>query len=79
MSDNKRVIRVKDLVIKADNVFVEPPRRRDPFFGGFRDRRVDDDRLESSSLSLESSSSELVGGESDEQDRKDDRRPFSWI
>ncbi|SET15959.1 hypothetical protein SAMN05216389_10699 [Oceanobacillus limi] len=74
MSDNKRVIRVKDLVIKADNVYFEPPRRRDPFFGGMvRDRREDTD--ESSSLKFESSS-ELVD---DEREDKDERRPFSWI
>ncbi|WP_268748355.1 hypothetical protein [Gracilibacillus boraciitolerans] len=34
MSDKKKVIYVKDLVIKADNVRIEPTRRRDPFFGG---------------------------------------------
>lgn len=36
MSSKKQVIHVQDLVIKADNVIIEPRRRhhaRDPFFG----------------------------------------------
>ena len=43
MSEKKKVICVKDLVIEADNVFIEPQRiheevidRVDPFFGGPR-------------------------------------------
>jgi len=35
LSEKKQVIHVKDLVIKADNVYIEGGRRpyRDPFFG----------------------------------------------
>jgi hypothetical protein len=71
MSENKKVIRVKDLVIEADNVIIETKRRPDPFFGGFR-RGGEEERLESSS------SRESVSGERDEGDEQD-RRPFSWI
>ncbi|SHG30533.1 hypothetical protein [Ornithinibacillus halophilus] len=77
MSDNKRIIKVKDLVIEAENVIIEPKRRpmRDPFFGGFDDRRrVDDIGMESSSSSS-SRSGELLG---DDDRKDDDRRPF-WI
>ncbi|MGR9050813.1 hypothetical protein ACQ4XT_19430 [Halobacillus faecis] len=57
MSDKKKVIHVKDLVIKADNVVIEPQRddrhdrddRVDPFFGGPRRRREEESREESSS------------------------------
>jgi hypothetical protein len=70
MSENKRVIRVKDLVIEAENVIIEPKRRPDPFFGGFR--RGEDDRMESSSSSERRESSNR---EKDERDRG----PFSWI
>lgn len=45
MSDNRKVIHVKDLVIKADNVYIERPdhHRRGPFPGS---RRNDDPRVE---------------------------------
>ncbi|SFD39236.1 hypothetical protein SAMN05216238_101123 [Lentibacillus persicus] len=40
MSDNKKIIHVKDLVIKADNVHIQPSRPRwDPFFGPRPNRR----------------------------------------
>ncbi|MBO8156299.1 MAG: hypothetical protein H0Z32_07570 [Bacillaceae bacterium] len=80
MSDkNKKVIHVKDLVIQADNVIFEPPRRpephkgpdRPPFDPFFGPRRRDEDE-----------SSERESGES--RDRKDfdeenpRRRPFPW-
>lgn len=55
MSEKKRVIRVNDLVIEAENVIIEPQRphhdkenqdeRVDPFFG----RRVREEAEESSS------------------------------
>jgi hypothetical protein len=68
MSENRRVIRVKDLVIEAENVIIRPKRRPDPIFGGYR--RDEEDRLESSSSS-----------ESDnhEDDNNRGRGPFSWI
>ncbi|WP_036687779.1 hypothetical protein [Paucisalibacillus globulus] len=70
MSENRRVIRVKDLVIEAENVIINPKRRHDPILGGFRD---EDDQLESSS----SSSSESGSDERDNNNRG--RGPFSWI
>lgn len=69
VSDKKQVIHVKDLVIKADNVYVERPRhgRRDPFFDPKEKRhnaessdRKDHDKEESS-------------------EHKSERRPFSWF
>ncbi|ASF38831.1 MULTISPECIES: hypothetical protein [Halobacillus] len=70
MSEKKKVIRVKDLVIEAENVFIEPQRKEhhdrkdrvDPFFGGRR--RKDDVAGESKDRHDESSSS---------------RGGFSWI
>ncbi|MEN2767619.1 hypothetical protein [Ornithinibacillus xuwenensis] len=70
MSENKRVIRVKDLVIQADNVFIEPAKRRDPFFGGFR-RNVDDQ--------VESANRESESREHHDDRDDNDRGPFSWI
>ncbi|GIO25780.1 hypothetical protein [Ornithinibacillus bavariensis] len=70
MSENKKVIRVKDLVIEAENVIIETKRRHDPFFGGFR-REREEERLESSIR-------ESVSVERDGDDERD-RRPFSWI
>ncbi|GGB40347.1 hypothetical protein F3157_16435 [Virgibacillus dakarensis] len=75
MSDKKKVIHVKDLVIKADNVHIEPrrPHRYDPFFGG---RRMDEQH----------ESAEAAGDErenehehADESEDRDNRGPFSWI
>ncbi|SFF73555.1 hypothetical protein SAMN05216353_10779 [Halobacillus alkaliphilus] len=76
MSEKKKVIRVKDLVIEAENVFIEPQRKEhhdrkdhhgrndrvDPFFGGRR--RKDEVAGESKDRHDESSSS---------------RGGFSWI
>ncbi|WP_010093574.1 hypothetical protein [Ornithinibacillus scapharcae] len=63
--NNKRIIRVKDLVIQADNIYIEPNRPRDPIFGGVRRQ---EEELESSHY------------ESEEKQHDDrDRRPFSWI
>lgn len=76
MSDNKKVIHVKDLVIKADNVHIESerrPHRPDPFFGfGPRMRR------EEAETEAELTSTESVD-ESEEDHDRDERRPFSWI
>lgn len=77
MSDKKREIHVKDLVIKADNVIFETPKRPvHPFFGpprrleGIEDEQKFEADVEESSSSSSSSSSD---------DKKDQRRPFSWI
>lgn len=71
MTQHKKVIHVKDLVIKADNVIIE--RRsgyRDPIFGMPRglDRRRDQ---------MESRDEKRTGESGD--DDKERRRPFSWI
>ncbi|MEQ6388301.1 hypothetical protein RZN22_03115 [Bacillaceae bacterium S4-13-58] len=73
MSEKKRVIKVKDLYVEAENVhFVQPERRRpvDPFFG--RPRRV-----ESPNQERESEVKSPSGEEGESSDER--RRPFSWI
>jgi hypothetical protein len=75
MSDKKQVIHVKDLVIKADNVILDTPKRhrppRHPLFDFPGDKREEESESSSSSLDLESD---------DEKGKDDDkRRPFSWI
>ncbi|GGA74166.1 hypothetical protein [Ornithinibacillus halotolerans] len=65
MSDGKRVIRVKDLVIEAENVIIKPKNRPfDPILGG----RSQEDRFESSNRES-----------SERRDDDRDRGPFSWI
>ncbi len=73
MSEKKKVIYVKDLVIKADNVTFEPPRQQrrqvDPFFGP---RRMEEEVEEK----------EHVGADEEEHEKhheEDERRGFSWI
>ncbi|ARI78000.1 hypothetical protein [Halobacillus mangrovi] len=74
MSEKRRVIKVDDLFIEAENVVIQPRRddrhdrhrdnRFDPFFGGRR-RRKDDDRdrdRESSSRDHRDESSDRRGG-----------------
>lgn len=73
MSENKRVIKVKDLYVEAENVhFVQPERRRsfDPFLGRRRMVESPDREMESG---VESSSDEK------RESPDDRRRPFSWI
>lgn len=76
MSDHKKVIHVKDLVIKADNVHIEPTRpRRNPFFFGPRVRE-ERDRYEESADKEDVHDKESSDVSSED---KGDRRPFSWI
>ncbi|HLR61744.1 MAG TPA: hypothetical protein VK097_04805 [Lentibacillus sp.] len=71
MSEHKKVIHVKDLVIKADNVHIEPRRpRRDPFFGPWMRR---DAEAHEESIDKHDSQHE----ESPEDNRG--RGPASWI
>lgn len=72
MSRKKKVIHVKDLIIKADNVIIERrPGYRDPIF---RMPRGEDIRRE------ETESSEDVTSLDESRDEDDDRRrPFSWV
>jgi hypothetical protein len=74
VSEKKKVIYVKDLVIKADNVRIEPTRRHDPFFGP-RAVEAEDEEL------LEKETVEDVEDEQDDDDDKDKdvRPPFSWL
>lgn len=71
MSERKKVIHVKDLVIKAENVYVERPRhqhRPHPFFGPrreFNSERREEGFYESS--------------ESEDVDDEDKQGPFSWL
>ncbi|MFB1050106.1 hypothetical protein [Paraliobacillus sp. JSM ZJ581] len=79
MSESKKVIHVKDLIIKADNVHFEPtqsserPRPFDAFFGV---RRPATEHAESE----EKLEVEEVEDETDEEEKpKSERRPFSWL
>ncbi|KNE22040.1 hypothetical protein [Virgibacillus pantothenticus] len=82
MSERKKqVIHVKDLVIKADNVFIEPqraprpPHRRDPFFSS---RPIDKDENEEYEQEESFENEDLK--EDDDEHREDERRsPFSWF
>ncbi|AIF45224.1 hypothetical protein [Virgibacillus sp. SK37] len=78
MSEKKQVIHVKDLIIKADNVYIEPthqrrPREVDPFFG----RAPRSDREERDN---ESSEERFHHDESEEasEHKEERRRPF-WF
>ncbi|MFD1360145.1 hypothetical protein [Lentibacillus salinarum] len=81
MSDHKKVIHVKDLVIKADNVHIEPRRpRRDPFFGprpGWGMERygesTDEASYDNESSEKESSDAKESSGE------RGERRRFPWF
>ncbi|QHS21706.1 hypothetical protein GWK91_01495 [Virgibacillus sp. MSP4-1] len=80
MSDRKREIHVKDLVIKADNVVFEPPRRRsaDPFFGPPRHQQEENDAESNTEVDVDVDVD--VKQEDDSEDERERRRPpFSWI
>ncbi|MGN8644580.1 hypothetical protein ACTNEO_00665 [Gracilibacillus sp. HCP3S3_G5_1] len=72
MSDKKKVIYVKDLVIKADNVRIEPTRRHDPFFGP-RGVEEEEELLEKDAVE------ETADDKDDDDKEKEERPPFSWI
>ncbi|NBJ70911.1 MULTISPECIES: hypothetical protein [Clostridia] len=82
MSERKKqVIHVKDLVIKADNVYIEPqrtprpPYRRDPFFSS---RPIDEH--ENEGHEQDELFEEEEHKEADGEHREDGRRsPFSWF
>ncbi len=77
MSDNRKVIHVRDLVIKADNVYFDRPdrRRRDPFFGG---REDDKERVEGVEYTGHDDRDDDESSSSDSDDNQN-RGPFSWI
>ncbi|MCA1022476.1 hypothetical protein GLW04_01160 [Halobacillus litoralis] len=73
MSEKKKVIHVKDLVIKADNVIIEPQHRGrhdrdessdrvDPFFGRKRREAGADESSSSSKRRHDDESSDRRGG-----------------
>ncbi|WP_010529955.1 hypothetical protein [Lentibacillus jeotgali] len=71
--DHKKIIHVKDLVIKADNVHIEPQQhrpRRDPFFGRWMGRN---EQEQEKSMDKHDDHHE----ESSEDNR--DRGPSFWI
>lgn len=78
MSENKKVIHVKDLVIKADHVHVEPDRRSpryDPFFG-----RPIYDQNEHPYGNKYQEEEEVKEEEHEyEEEDRERRDPFSWI
>lgn len=82
MSDKKKVIYVKDLVIKADNVIIESSHHRDPFFGG-RQRRVEDveeQRTHHRDEERDEHENKHRHNHDDHEEKKhDDRPPFSWL
>ncbi|GAA0301462.1 hypothetical protein GGQ92_001362 [Gracilibacillus halotolerans] len=75
MSENKKVIHVKNLEIHAENVEIIPPRRRDPFFGPRREE------IEATGEEEVRETPEENVQEEEDNEREDDqqRPPFSWI
>ncbi|ELK45183.1 hypothetical protein QRD89_05880 [Halobacillus sp. ACCC02827] len=82
MSEKKKVIHVKDLIIKADNVIIEPQHHRpdhhgqkdrddfvDPFFGGRRHREE----------AAEESSSREKHHKKEDDESSDRRGGFRWF
>ncbi|GEL77137.1 hypothetical protein [Tenuibacillus multivorans] len=77
MSERKKEIHVKDLVIKADHVvFERPERQADPFFWGPRPRR--DERMEVEEEEV-TERDEHDDDEHKEEEERDRRPPFFWI
>lgn len=82
MSDNKKVIHVKDLVIKADNVQVETQQRRHPRYDPFLGRPIPERGENEEPANEERESEQNDEGEEkaeDENDERENRGPFSWI
>lgn len=80
MSESKKVIHVKDLIIKADNVHFEPsqtserPRPFDAFFGV---RRTAPEQVEvEENIEIEAKEQDEAA---EEEEQKPERRPFSWL
>ena len=78
MSDKKRVIKVDDLVIYADNVTVEP--RRPGRDRDDQDRPLFDPFLGPRRQNVEKEEVHEEAEETEEENEEgDDRPPFSWI
>ncbi|SEU02672.1 hypothetical protein SAMN05421676_1155 [Salinibacillus kushneri] len=80
MSDRKKEIHVKDLVIKADNVVFEPSRRRpvDPFFGPAR-RPEESEGESNTEVDVDVDVNVKEDDESQDHEKERRRPPFSWI
>nr|WP_289039116.1 hypothetical protein [uncultured Allobacillus sp.] len=76
MSDGKKEIHVKDLVIKADRVSFEPPERKDPFFGSGRPDLWRPTDHNNELQEEHEAPDEHDDGEFDGEER---RPPFFWI
>lgn len=78
MSENKRVYHVKDLIIKADNVFVEREERDDHRHDRLFGRRHDRDEVEGERDFNEDDNHRDEDEEDDDQRKRRQRRPF-WF
>ncbi|WP_112180167.1 hypothetical protein [Paraliobacillus zengyii] len=84
--ESKKIIHVKDLVIKADNVYFEPPHQQhrpeerprpfDAFFGKRREEEaVQADHVEEvHDEEVKEDKEEIL-----ETEKREERRPFSWL
>ncbi|ASK60785.1 hypothetical protein CFK37_00465 [Virgibacillus phasianinus] len=77
MSENKKVYHVKDLIIKADNVYVERDdhHRRNPFFGGKHDHNEAENEYDHHDHEEKKHDRDE---EDEEKDKRRHRRPF-WF
>lgn len=66
--EKKKVIYVKDLVIKAENVRIERERPHHPFFGAREQEQREEEKEEV-----------RVEEEQEHKENDHDRPPFSWI
>ncbi|GEN45625.1 hypothetical protein [Alkalibacillus haloalkaliphilus] len=74
MSDSKKEIHVKDLIIRADNVHFESPEREShPWFGPRMDEEPRHEEME------EMVSEDVEMKEDDQDDGEERRPPFFWI
>lgn len=84
----KKIIHVKDLVIKADNVYFEPthqqrPEERSRPFDAFFGKRREEDAVRAEQV--EEAHHEKGKEEQEEQEealeteKREERRPFSWL
>ncbi|WP_117170906.1 hypothetical protein [Paraliobacillus sediminis] len=83
--ESKKIIHVKDLVIKAENVHFEPTHQQRPeersrpfdaFFGKRREEEaVQEDRVEE----VRDEEVKEEQEEALETEKREERRPFSWL
>ena len=90
----KKIIHVKDLVIKADNVYFEPQQEQhrsferqrpfDAFFGprreeGLRERVEAVEEETDKEEKYEEVEEEALESKDEHKEERDERRPFSWL